>query len=206
MKTCASCKETLPLSSFHRAKRNHDGRHSYCKGCRSVMRKAKNYSYTPEKLRTCPRCKKRKPMSFFARDKSSTFGCHTYCRKCYAIYDNQKYRKTLESFLLYTWRWARRRAKTRNLEFTLEPSSIEQLWKAQKGICALSGRPLTWGEESDILGDTDNLSLDRIDSSQGYIPDNIHLVTARVNLMKRDYSMANFVSICQDVSRYALKK
>lgn len=83
----------------------------------------------------------------------------------------------------------------------MERSLIRHLWDQQNGRCALSGRPMTWGRiESDIQGDSDNLSIDRIDSRRGYVSDNVHLVTARVNLMKRDYAMDEFIRICQDVA------
>ena len=40
MKTCAKCKEDLPLDSFYRSSQHKDGRQSYCKPCRAAYTKA----------------------------------------------------------------------------------------------------------------------------------------------------------------------
>ena len=42
-----------------------------------------------------------------------------------------------------------------------------------------------------------NLSLDRIDSSQGYTEDNVQLVCRIVNIMKNDLSVDEFVGWCK---------
>ena len=38
-KTCFKCKQTKPLSAFHKSRRTKDGRHSYCKPCYSLYGK-----------------------------------------------------------------------------------------------------------------------------------------------------------------------
>ena len=39
MKVCKKCKEPKPLTEFHKAPSNTDGRHSHCKGCRKAYGK-----------------------------------------------------------------------------------------------------------------------------------------------------------------------
>jgi hypothetical protein len=43
-------------------------------------------------------------------------------------------------------------------------------------------------------------SLDRIDSSLGYIEGNVQWVTSKVNMMKQHYSQKDFIDICIAVS------
>lgn len=45
-KDCSCCKEELPLSEFHKNKKNRSGLSSYCKKCHT----AKNFVYKKERL------------------------------------------------------------------------------------------------------------------------------------------------------------
>ena len=69
----------------------------------------------------------------------------------------------------------------------------KQGWK-----CALTGIPFTpGGGRSDTQP-----SMDRINSSKGYEPDNVQFVTLRVNYCKRELSDAAFVQLCRQVAAY----
>ena len=60
--------------------------------------------------------------------------------------------------------------------------------------CALTGR------EIDAMEVCNNASLDRIDSTIGYIEGNLQWVTSEVNMMKQHYTQEDFISVCLDVS------
>ena len=200
MKTCTRCKQTLPLDSFHNLKMGRDGKQPRCKACRREIYHTKNFPYDPDELYTCGRCKETKFKRYFYRSRDATSGCRTICKHCAAV----TYRYNFESLLKKLWGEARERAQKRNLEFSLEPDYLRQLWDQQEGRCALSGRSMTWSAPvSGITGDNDNLSMDRIDSSRGYIPENVHLVTARINLMKKDFKLSVFIATCRDVVSYS---
>jgi len=51
-----------------------------------------------------------------------------------------------------------------------------------------------------------NVSVDRIDSAQGYIRGNVQLVCASYNFAKSDMSPGAFLRMCTDVHLYALHK
>lgn len=69
----------------------------------------------------------------------------------------------------------------------------QQGWK-----CALSGTPFVAAG-----GYTPNQpSLDRIDSSKGYVHGNVQFVTLRINLAKKNMSDADFISMCKQVASY----
>jgi hypothetical protein len=62
-------------------------------------------------------------------------------------------------------------------------------------MCSLSGQPLTIG-----MNRYNTASIDRIDSSKGYIEGNIQWVHKDINFMKRTYSQEYFVQMCKLVS------
>ena len=94
-----------------------------------------------------------------------------------------------------TWGTIKSRSKKRNIKFEI---SIEQAWNLfeyQKGKCALTGLSIN------LIGNKRvTASLDRIDSSKGYIISNIQWVLAAVNIMKNTYPLDVFVNICRKVS------
>ena len=71
------------------------------------------------------------------------------------------------------------------------------LYHAQHGCCALSGEPMTWTVGKGRI--PTNISIDRIDSSKGYVSGNIQLVCAIVNCMKNEYSQEEFIEFCAKV-------
>jgi len=73
--------------------------------------------------------------------------------------------------------------RTQDLEFTIEREDLNDLWVRQEGRCAISGVFLTHHRDGSGVKEY-NASIDRISSIKGYTPDNIQLVTYRINLMK----------------------
>ena len=91
------------------------------------------------------------------------------------------------------------------LEFTITLEFIWDLFLKQDRKCALSGEPLTmWGKIDGKL--SGNASLDRIDSSKGYIPRNVQWIDKKLQHMKTKMSDAQFISICQKVAAYQTQK
>jgi hypothetical protein len=60
---------------------------------------------------------------------------------------------------------------------------LRQLWDRQDGKCAVTGIPMTHIQGAGVRIYT-NVSIDRIDSDFGYVPDNVRLVCKAVNFMK----------------------
>lgn len=80
-----------------------------------------------------------------------------------------------------------RRAKMRKKQtFDLTVGYLRELWSSQNGRCVLSGIPLKHPEETqdlNVMG-----SLDRKDSSKGYVIGNVQFVSCALNLAKRERS------------------
>ncbi len=55
------------------------------------------------------------------------------------------------------------------------------LWISQKGLCSLSGIPMTWGSNGNITTPPTSFSIDRVDQTIGYFVGNVRLVCHAVN-------------------------
>lgn len=90
-------------------------------------------------------------------------------------------------------------AETRKLEWTLTLDDVANIYENQNGLCALT-------DESILFPETGHpykalASIDRIDSSKGYVLDNVQLVTRQVNMMKQSYSQELFIETCSKVAK-----
>lgn len=94
-------------------------------------------------------------------------------------------------------------AQNRNLEFTISAQDIENKYLTQNKKCALSGVEITLPLTRKAMRTAGNFdaSLDRIDSSKGYTPDNIQWVHKIVNQMKSNHSEEEFVRFCKLIAK-----
>ena len=90
-----------------------------------------------------------------------------------------------------------RRAKRRNLLFTITKKEVWDLFLTQKGKCALSGIDLILDIGSRIKLQT--ASLDRIDSAKGYTIDNVQWVHKDVNCMKMAFDEKYLIEMCRKI-------
>jgi hypothetical protein len=90
-------------------------------------------------------------------------------------------------------------AKSRNLPFDITIEYAWDLFIKQDRKCAISGVPLIFGRTRKTMSAT-TASLDRIDSSQGYIHNNVWWVHKNVNVMKWDFSLDEFIDWCHRIT------
>jgi hypothetical protein len=84
----------------------------------------------------------------------------------------------------------------RGYEWDLTPEYILELYKNQNGLCALTCWPIGWSEK----GLTATVSIDRINSSEGYTKGNVQLLHKDVNMAKQQFSQEYFIKICTSVA------
>lgn len=89
----------------------------------------------------------------------------------------------------------------RNMLFDITLQDIEDLYKHQNGICAISGVKLKISACRNKAKES-TASLDRIDSSKGYTKDNIQWVHKIVNNMKWDFEQNEFIKWCKVIASY----
>jgi len=84
----------------------------------------------------------------------------------------------------------KRTAEVRAIEFDVDIKYLWNLFIAQNKTCALTG---------DYLEDIKNASLDRIDSSVGYVEGNVQWTTKQANLSKHLMTKEEFLDFCKKV-------
>lgn len=93
-------------------------------------------------------------------------------------------------------------AKIRNIEFSVSIEMLENILIEQDFKCKLSGRDLVFGY---INIQNYTASLDRIDSTKGYIANNVQWVDKQVNMSKQQYNQEDFIKMCIDVANFQRK-
>lgn len=94
-------------------------------------------------------------------------------------------------------------AKKREIEFDLTLEYIWHLFCQQEQRCALTGILLEFSERFRVPGQNGTASLDRIDSSRGYVEGNVQWVHKDVNFMKQSLTQERFITLCTLVTTKA---
>ncbi len=123
------------------------------------------------------------------------------CQKCKNLGEsNPKWKGYYEmtgTYLKNLRNYSRNR-KGSKAEFTVSMDYIWSLFLNQERKCALSGQDIWFGSTHRC---TNTASLDRIDSSKGYIEGNLQWVHKDVNKMKTDFSQEKFIELCKKVTQ-----
>ncbi len=96
------------------------------------------------------------------------------------------------------WSTIIRNADLRGLGININKKDAWDIFLSQKGMCALTGRILIFGDQSNLA----TASLDRIDSKVGYKSGNLQWVHKDVNRMKGKLSDKRFVEFCREVVKH----
>lgn len=153
------------------------------------------------------KCGEIDPLQFYKRTKNK-------CKKCVGIHASASYKNAMtnnekvmakrkynlayqkDNIFHYRFTAASRRAKDRNIEFDITEEYLKTLYKNQNGCCYYTGIPFnidtkhyTW-------------SIDRVDSSKGYVMDNVVLAANIINSMKNELSVNEFIDIAKILVEY----
>lgn len=90
------------------------------------------------------------------------------------------------------------RAKKANIEFSITKEYLWELFIKQNRKCALSGTDLFLDLPRNAPY---SASLDRIDSSKGYIEGNVQWVHKSVNIHKLDMDNEEFIQLCNRIAK-----
>jgi len=128
----------------------------------------------PEGHKRCGTCKIVKPFEEFHRHSTALYGFNTICRDCRKPTSAAAYRSLSWERTLFDS--AKSRAKAKGREFTLELSDI-----VIPKICPVLGVSIVLERGNPLAP-----SIDRTDSSKGYTPDNIVVMSTKANTFKNN--------------------
>ncbi len=128
----------------------------------------------PEGHRECLKCNKIKPFKDFHKHSRCKFGVNSVCKICrLSISKKQWGTVPLEKKIFQR---AKTRATKKGLEFSIEPSDI-----IVPDLCPIFGIKMEYNTEY-------SPSIDRTDSSKGYIKGNVEIISSRANTLKNNAS------------------
>jgi len=212
---CPKCKQDKSPSEYYVHSVRSDGaiRHRpYCKECRRVrVRQQKSRPVHANLIisgvQTCKICNVEKPLHGFYANGCFDDGSKKYrsrCKTC--VLEKSKTTSSAE----YKVKAARRSASPKNfissvlnhaakrkqhLGFNIDLVYLVDLFERQNGDCALTGAKMTYVAGHGRV--PTNISIDRIDSSKGYVRGNVQFVCDVTNRMKQDLDQGDFVGWCK---------
>lgn len=103
--------------------------------------------------------------------------------------------------------WIRRRAKRRGVPFNLTLQFMENLLYEQNYKCSLTGLSIEIDTRKiNKVSQNTTASLDRIDSSKGYVKGNVQWVHVDINYMKQRFGQEYFIEMCTKVAEKNKRK
>ena len=104
-------------------------------------------------------------------------------------------------FFDHALRRIRARAKAMGREFDLTLQDLLNMNEDQGGRCIISNVRMQYSAGSDGRRNPFAASVDRRDTSRGYVLDNVQLVCLIVNIARSDFAMEDFILACEAVAR-----
>lgn len=101
------------------------------------------------------------------------------------------------------WNKIKNGAFKRKIEFAVTIQYVWDLFLIQNAKCALSKKDIYFPESNKSPY---TASLDRIDSSKGYIEGNIQWVHTKINIMKNKFDQTEFIDFCKSVAENSYLK
>jgi hypothetical protein len=132
----------------------------------------------PEGTKKCWGCKELKALGAFHVMKQGLYGVNTYCKDCRKPKSRKQYKSL--PFEKTMWQSAKSRAQKSGKEFTI---AVEDIVIPE--LCPIFKQPIILVRHSVWAP-----SLDRKDSTRGYTPDNIEVMSKRANTLKNNASAA----------------
>lgn len=136
------------------------------------VRWANHGSNWPEGTRECTKCKTIKPLDKFHKHSDCKFGVAPVCKTCCTLKHAEDYsNKSLEAKILER---AKRRSYVSGIELDI---TIDDIKIPDK--CPVFGTEF-------VVNTQQAASIDRIDSTKGYVRGNIAIISRRANTIKND--------------------
>jgi hypothetical protein len=195
---CLNCKKQIAFSTKNKSIEMLT--RGSCRNCKKDYRNIHNkdipiYKNSNDKwCKTCSCCGKEQEYTRKDHAKQSYLG-DNQCRDCVskskAFSNNRPVGDKMRLFNKFF-----KSSKSRNIKWNI---TLDQMFSIYTGKCSLTG----W--EINITHKNCTASLDRIDNSMGYSPDNIQWVHTMVNMCKNKYDEKKFIDLCKCITENTQK-
>ena len=138
-----------------------------------------------------------RPLSDFNKHAGTGDRRQTWCREC-ARHSSRVWRGENTSISLLNL--CKQRAKKKGIEFSLTFDWAEE--RLLRGVCEMTGIAFVFGTPRHAFLP----SIDRIDSSKGYTPDNCRVVLLIINQAKNDISEDDFQAALRQVAEAVFER
>jgi hypothetical protein len=93
-------------------------------------------------------------------------------------------------------------SKKKNQEYDLDMDYLRQVWAEQDGVCPFTKQKLQLRTHNyaNISNRVYQASLDRIDSTKGYVKGNVRFVSLMFNYAKNAFSDEDVIEFCEHVT------
>jgi hypothetical protein len=187
VKECIKCGISKQLTEFYKSAKSKDGVHSYCQECHRAIGRdygRENKDKRRERYlndRENPEFQQKKK-EYDAKRHAELMAARAAKQRAWALANPEKIseigRKTrAKKQLLYIYRNIRKRAKARGMEFDIDYADI-----IVPDVCPIFGKPLLMNATIDDYDFAP--SVDRIDSTKGYVKGNVQVISRLANCMK----------------------
>jgi len=168
---CTECGCSLPESSFYKTVLKSTGRVQYHTACKS--------------------CYKQRIKRYEGRIKERNNGLSRSVASR---------TKNLQAYAAHIVNMAKSRARKKNIDFSISVEWLLSTLKQQEWSCAISGvrMVVSAGTGKRLFN---GISIDRIDNSKGYTPENCWLVCYSINAFKADADLAQVIEMCKSVAK-----
>ena len=198
-KKCKACGKTLPIDQFYKAKSMKDGRISFCKSCYLEKRRKKSKEWLHKnkdrikEVQKLWRQNNKEKLKEYHKKYQDEHAAEIKAAKQEAYYEDigksrehlrAQYRKHTQQRLYNS---AKRRAKNKGYDFNIELEDV-----VVPEFCPVLGIKLCNGDGVAI---DSSYSLDRIDTSIGYVKGNVVVVSYKVNTMKSNGTIEDMEKI-----------
>lgn len=179
MKICSKCKISHPLSMYYKNKNTKDGYHSQCNDCAKeyVLHNKEAIALKDKEYRTRTRESRILYEKEYRLRNKEALSLHS--KQTYYQNKEDNHIKIMANWERHMLKNTKANAKRRSIECTLILSDIVVPIK-----CPYLNIPLTRIIGKGIV--STNASLDRIDSTKGYTPDNIQVISYLANTIKNN--------------------
>ena len=176
-KICSDCSKEKDITCFYSDSSSKDGKQSRCSVCTKIRNKEfkdKNKDYF--KL-------KNKEIYEKNIESDKDFNAKRYLKyQEKFVSRSREYKRTPFGRFMSLLTSARKRARDKGVKFLLSVEWLKEQWEYQNGCCKLTGIPFNLDSVKHRNYNPFAPSLDAIDPTKGYTPENTRLVCTAINI------------------------